>query len=423
MANFEALIRGALSSQDAGNAQVRAKVYQSSRNALHRMITENRSFTVEAAIAQQQDLENAISKIEAEFHAPPPTPIRPEPEISEEPLFVEEPLAIQQPQPATPPPAQPVQTAQAAPMPEPASMPEQAIEPPVQDDDPLAELKAILADGEEPLAPPVQTQENFEPVIAPQAVDAHTEPELVPPPVPEHVDTYDGADPLEEYYTEERQPPLGFAKRRKTQRRFTGLVIFLLIVALLAYLAYVIFTSFMESGLIGDNDNQNILSRQEDRADFITVLEASDPSSLIVANRGSAEIVNQQNSQMIRIFSTRSQQTRDQSAEPILLRFPPGVVEQISNKQITVEIFAKSGTSSPAQFTVECRFEGVGDCGRKRFRIGLQPEVSVFAANIGNITNPNQGMYLAINTDTTSSAAITGKGDVIDIAYVRIRAN
>jgi len=422
VANFEALIRGALSSQDAGNAQIRTKIYQSSRNALHRMITENRSFTVEAAILQQQDLENAISKIEAEYNAPVPRPAEPQPEIVQEPLVVEEPIA------AVPEPVLETAAVEQHPIPEeptsaPANTPEQSVQLPVQDDDPLAELKAILADGEEPIAPVIQQQDNVESSIEPQPIDAPVKQELVSPHVGQQVESYDGADPLEEYYADEPKPPLGFAKRRKSQRRFTGLLIFLLIIALLAYLAYVTFTSFIESGFIGNNENQNILSRQDDRADFITVLEASDPSSLIVANRGSAEIINQQNSQMIRIFSTRSEEAREQSAEPILLRFPPGVVEEIANKQITVEIFAKSGTSSPAQFTVECRFEGAGDCGRKRFRIGLQPEASVFAANIGNVTNANQGMYLAFNTDTTSSAAVTGKGDVIDIAYVRVRAN
>jgi len=377
VANFEALIRGALSSQDVSDAQVRAKVYQSSRNALHRLITENRSFTVEAAIQQQQDLENSIAKIEKEYSAPPePHPI---------------PAPVQEP---------------------------------VNNADPLAELQAILDDGTSSPAKAASVEHpHVEPVVTGHPYQPDNQ-QAVDPAMDAYVENQPQVDPLEDYYMEERKPPLGFAKRRKSQKRFTGLIIFLLIIALLAYLGYLVFISFVESGLLGNNNqNQNILSRQDDREDFITVLEASDPSALIVANRGSAEIINQQNTQMIRLHSSRSSQARNETAEPILLRLPPGVVEQISNKQITVEIFAKSGTSSPAQFTVECRFEGVAGCGRKRFRIGLQPEASVFAANVGNITNPDQGLYLAINTDITSGAEVTGKGDVIDIAYVRIRVN
>lgn len=402
MANFEALIRGALASQDASNAQVRAKVYQSSRNALHRLITENRSFTVETAIEQQQELENSIAKIEKELSAQPaPKPV---------------PLPQEIVAPAVPEKAQ--------------VQPEAA---PVKKDDPLAELQAILDDGPRSApaqsaqpgvsAPPVSDQTPAEPIPAADPYQTIGQPAVEPVMEP-HVGNEQNADPLEDYYMEERQLPVGFSNRRKSQKRFTGLIIFLLIIALLAYIGYLLVTSFVESGLLGNNNqNQNILSRQDNSEDFITVLEASNPSSLIVANRGSAEIINQQNTQMIRIHSTRSAQARNETAEPILLRLPPGVVEQISNKQITVEIFAKSGNSSPAQFTVECQFADAGSCGRKRFRIGLQPEASVFAANVGNITNPDQGLYFAINTDITSGAEVTGKGDVIDIAYVRIRVN
>lgn len=434
MANFEALIRGALSSQDAGDAQIRAKIYQSSRNALHRMITENRSFTVEAAIAQQQNLEAAITKIETEFNLAPtehalpqasePTePATPEPQPVPQPVQQQQP--IPQPQPAATPPqhAEPIQ-------PQPAAQ-ATPVEPAKQSpaDDLLTELQEIIGDGIQPSQNSDVGAGHQEPHIS---VDtAYAEPQEAPQlmhvdPVAEpDIDMYHGDQYQDEYYPEERKLPQGFAERRKSQKRFIGLAIFILILLLLGFLGYRIYHSVLDSGLLGSRDaqNQNILSRQNNREDFITILEASDPSSLIVANRGSAEIITQQNSQMIRLFSTRLAENRQQSAAPILLRLPPGVVEQISNKSITVEIFAKSGTSNPAQFRVECKFEGVGECTPKRFRIGLQPEASVFAANIGNVTNADQGMYLAINTDTTSSASITGKGDVIDIAYVRIKAN
>lgn len=429
MANFEALIRGALTSQDASDAQIRAKIYQSSRNALHRMITENRSFTVEAAIAQQQDLEDAISRIEGEFNLVTPEPIVEESIYAEpSPAVVEEQPAFT-PEPAVEPEQLPPETqafTQAPEEPAPAfEQPQKISEEPVQADDPLAELQAILGDD---VASPQVSNEVITPEPAPEY---HNEPYVeqhmpaADPVMEAEADTYPQSDPLEDYYTEERKPPLGFAKRRKSQKRFMGLVIFLLIILFVAYLAYAVFSSFRESGFIGgsSNQNQNILSRQNNREDFITVLEASDTSSLIVANRGSAEIITQQNSQMIRLSSMRSEQDREQSAEPILLRLPPGVVEQISNKSITVEIFAKSGTSSPAQYRVSCQFEGFGECTPKRFRIGLQPEASVFGATIGNVVDPDQAMYFAINTDTTNTATVTGKGDVIDIAYVRIKVN
>ena len=98
-------------------------------------------------------------------------------------------------------------------------------------------------------------------------------------------------------------------------------------------------------------------------------------------------------------------------------------MEQISGKNVTFEIYAKSGSSSPAQFTVRCQFGELGSCGRKRFRVGLQPEASIFAFDIGNVINSNQNAYIAISTDITEEASVTGKGDPIDIVYARLRAN
>ena len=90
---------------------------------------------------------------------------------------------------------------------------------------------------------------------------------------------------------------------------------------------------------------------------------------------------------------------------------------------MTIELFAKSGGDGPAQFTVQCDFGDAGNCGRKRFRVGLQPEASVFAFEFGQISNLDQDMFIAINTDTTVNAAITGDGDVLDLIYARLRVN
>ena len=57
------------------------------------------------------------------------------------------------------------------------------------------------------------------------------------------------------------------------------------------------------------------------------------------------------------------------------------------------------------------------------FLLGLQPEASVFAIRKDAISDPPGDLYLAINTDITNNAAITGEGDVLDIAYIRIRSN
>ena len=101
MANFEALIRGALAAKGAGTPEERALVYQSSRNALARLIEGNRAITVESAVVQRKTLEEAILSIEAEFTTPPPLPeeskVTPTPQLVEE--YTPSPVAEEVPAP------------------------------------------------------------------------------------------------------------------------------------------------------------------------------------------------------------------------------------------------------------------------------------------------------------------------------------
>ena len=70
LADFEGLIRQALARQDASDPVVRQKVYQSSRNALAKMIAAAGASEPAAINEQRNALENSINRIEAGF-APP----------------------------------------------------------------------------------------------------------------------------------------------------------------------------------------------------------------------------------------------------------------------------------------------------------------------------------------------------------------
>ncbi len=395
MANFEGLIRGALAAKDATSPEVRNAVYDSSRNALKRLIESNRGLTVEAAVTEQRALESAIERIENEFANPQPAP-----------------------QPAPP-----------------------------KREDPLHELKQILLEDSDEFRNaqerqhPVQEEPRIEaPPTAALESSAVQEPVSVEQSAPEET----GAEPVmaetradnppdagvggeAEVYVEPENLPLEFAKRRKSQKIFAWLLASLVVVALLVWLAYYVFVGIMEGTLFGLNDkplqNPNSPTSETQSAGYITILEPGDLSSLVTANRGEAQIVNELNLEMIRLVSVRSAANRSEPADPILIRLKPGVLEAISGKTVTFEIYGKSGISKPAQFTVKCQFGDLGSCGRKRFRVGLQPEASIFAFEIGEVANSNQSAFIAISTDITEVAAITGKGDPIDIAYARLRAN
>lgn len=156
-------------------------------------------------------------------------------------------------------------------------------------------------------------------------------------------------------------------------------------------------------------------------ADFITVLSPTDTSALQTDGRGTAEIINQANNDMIRLVSVRAQGKADTPAEPILLEIAAGTLSQVAGKKMTVEIQAKSGSSSPATFAIGCDFDGQDACGRKRFRVGLQPEAIVFTVSFPQTLAQGGKAYLTLNTDVTSTATQSLEGDPVDIGYARLR--
>lgn len=439
LANFERLIRGALASQDASSAQVRQVIYQSSRNALQKIIDNNRSLTVEAVMEQKRKLEKSIDEIEAEYNPQAPAAVVEKPAETEPQVFEEPAVVNNQPDEFIAPPSV-----------EEPSIP-QAVAPSTvqaaeQNPDPLYEIQQILESTTPNAAQPQVVEEpniTPEPVARVQPEVQAAQPATPVPPQPEPVrvaepqiqqdeidlqlqDSARGEQqPPEAYYHEEEAMPLGFSKRRKKQKRVIWTIIILLILGLLAWIGYIVFNNMINGTLLGNNDNgpklnPNSVSRQADSENYITVINANDLSSLNTAGSGKAQIVNQLNSNMIRVHSFRDALNRVEPASPMLIRLQPGVLKQISGKRVTVEIFAKSGGSDSAHFAVGCEFGSLKECGRKRFLAGSQPNASVFAFAMDEVTDINEDMFLTLSTDTTSEAAVTGKGDVLDIVYIRL---
>ncbi len=417
MANFEALIRGALSAKGATTPEDRALVYQSSRNALTRLIEGNRSITVESAMTERKTLEEAIAQIEAEFQ-PIPDPARTHAQSAPDQLT----------EPEGHPDLQLADIPEEAPPAEP--QPEEFVQQPVRAEDPFLELQQVLGVTQEPV-------QALETAVAPNQPTG-SEGEIVSAPVQNHipVDQSNAPSLPAEALADENQEdmavfadeptviPSGFARRRKKQRNWFWFFVFLFIIALLAWLGYRTFLGIMDGSLLGlDTDAGPNVEQRDDQSSYFNIVEPGDLTALVVSDRGRVEIVNEQGLEMIRILSVRNQADRAEAAKPILLRLKPGVIEQIRGKRVTAEIFARSGKSTPAQFAIECQFGAQIGCGRKRFRVGVQPEASIFAFTMEQNRDINSDAFIAISTDITDNASITGEGDILDIVYVRLRTS
>ncbi|PCI05900.1 MAG: hypothetical protein COB78_04815 [Hyphomicrobiales bacterium] len=369
MANFDELIRQALFKQDSSNPAIREQIYQSSRAALLRMIERKGDVSPAVAERQQGILEQSILKIENEFLAPP---------SSASPVQAEYLVASS---PPAPPPVVPVENV-------------------VRQEVPLVSPEPVISTDRE---------------VAPQPVAA-------PEPVSQYAD--------EEFEVSDHEPDL--TSRYKTRRRvikFVGFIGLLAVVALVAYVSYLLVLALIDKNT-GDQPQNREVNRvsalnpvdgeNPNPSQYITLLEPNDPSTIVTDGAGQARIVNDVEATVLRIVSLRANFDKSQPAKPILLEILPGILSQIRGKKITVEILAKSGSSGPATFSVECMFGEIGSCGRKRFRVGLQPEAVVFSIDVKG-ENLGEKAYLAIRTDIASSANLSGRGDVLDIISARLR--
>ncbi len=361
MADFEGLIRQALARQDATDPAVREQIYQASRNAFARMIAGAGPQPPQAIQVQRDALENCIKRIEAGYLPPQ------QPEFAPEPDFVE---------PSVSPPT--------------------------------------------PEHPPV----DFPAEAAPDYEPGHPE-QFADPDFPE-VDDYGPQDENDLFLEETARA--GYSVDGSGLRRPLAIFAFFCLLLITGWLIYTLINTLSPgtSNQASVEDTPPAISQDQIIDDqsstpFITILSPSNTDALETAGRGRAQIVNQSNLELIRLTSVRPSQELAQSAKPILINISPGVMEQIEGRRITVEILAKSGGTGPATFSISCLFNETEACGRKRFRIGLQPEAIVFAMNVPQVNPASADGHFALNTDITGSASITGQGDVVDILYARLR--
>ncbi|MCF6322460.1 MAG: hypothetical protein L3J32_11930 [Rhizobiaceae bacterium] len=376
-ADIESLIRQALARQNGFDPQVRSKIYQSSRNALAKMIAKSGVIPPDVIEARNHLLEETISKIEHEFTD--------EVSVSEVEL---EPQSILEP--SNPAPIEP----------------EQQTAPPIS-----------IADTNAPVAPSVHEPEITTDTRQPEFDDIN--PGNHAPEAVVNIERQPSKlDPGQQYAS----PTPQYARPRPKPIRYIVWIIAITILAIIGWIAYMIATEFLvtpKSKPLSQQTSQNLDG--SDAGTFVTILEPGQPGALITSDNGTAEIINNSTHPAIRIMSVRQTETRVTQAEPLLLELAPGILKDIAGKKVTVEIMAKSGDTTPATFAVTCDFGELGECGRKRFRIGLQPEAVVFSIQISGDYQEGQRAFLAINTDVTSAAALSGNGAKIDILYARIK--
>ncbi len=400
-ADIETLIRQALARQNGFDPMVRAKIYQSSRNALAKMIANSGAVPLEIINSRNRSLEQTISKIEQEFTSEMPKSATGGRQSAGD-------HNLNDP---------------SGPNAVPQSFEPQAFEPQATSQQPFQQ--------QNPIDPSTYSQN--EPDNSSLPYQQYSEP-VVPSPMNQSGQNPDpsfmATPPAGEIYSHDQStidPPYAgqapeYSRPMRKPFRYVIWVIGIIILAIAGWVAYTVTVSYLKNQKSNQTNQQSTPNSDNGVAvDFLTILDPTEPSALITGGNGSAKILTDTSQAAIRIISVRKPDTPEVQAGPMLLKLAPGVLKSIAGKKTTVEILAKSGDSGPATFTIFCDFGELGECGRKRFRIGLQPEAVVFSILISEDVKEDQNAFLAINTDVTSAAALSGRGSQIDIIYARLK--
>ncbi|WFU02342.1 hypothetical protein QA648_00730 [Rhizobium sp. CB3171] len=409
MSGLETAIRSALERSERANPEIRARIYQSARQALEAGLRKQDITDIGIISAQRQRLEATIRAIEGEERARPP-----EPSAAPE---VEAPYV---------PPAPPQQQA-------PRPMQQRQEQEPVMSvrgetrDHPVAGQASVPV---EPAAP----ESDFGDMRAGPA---------------DHL----GAD------SDERQAvaapaatrsmnfkPERAAVRRKPRKFFSRLLVFCILLAFLGVGAWWIKTSgvFMtaaqrdtsvpnppahvDSQDFNGNNNADDTSDDDDNSgppanpglatidpqnsfseEWIEIFKPTDLAKVASGPQAKAENVSENEGPAVRLTSETSGADGNASVE-----VPANVLQQLAGKSSTVALTLQSTSDTPTQITVECDFGSLGSCGRHRFDVTRQKTDALFQVRYDRSLAPTTPGRLIINSD------VDGKARGINIYAIRV---
>lgn len=143
--------------------------------------------------------------------------------------------------------------------------------------------------------------------------------------------------------------------------------------------------------------------------DWIDVFNPAQSASVTAGSRAAADPVSDESGQHLRITSA----TADADGN-VRIEIPVAVLEQISGKTSTIALAVQSATGKPTQFAVECDFASLGECGRHRFTVADEKSDMLFQLTFDRSLVPSSPGHILLNSD------ITGAGQSLNLFAVRI---
>ncbi|MGF6253907.1 biotin transporter BioY [Ensifer sp. LBL] len=409
MSGLETAIRNALERSDRTNAETRARIYQSARQALETGLQKQGIEDGNVVAQQRHRLEAVIHAIETEERAALRTRQPAPPVVSlddaarargaaqprVEPQVRSQPPAQAQPQPQTQTPPQNQPQAPATGRREPgfaADAPRQAAS-----DGGLGGLGGLRADRDGPV---VSTR-----AAAESTADAGEAAGLAP--------TVRGDT----------------RKRRRKRSRFLSftMVVLTLAAAVGAAAWWVQTNDLLKSAAERDTNVANppasVASENFDGAaglqtlgaqqgftgDWVEVFKPTETGAIAPGAQAKIEPVDDEGGRRVLLTS----QVAD-AAGDITIEIPAAVLAELSGKTSTLALTVQAEPGKTTEFAVECNFSSLGECGRYRFTVHDERIDMLFKVTFDRSLAPSSPGQIVINSD------ITGEGNSLNLYAIRV---
>ncbi|MCT7665091.1 biotin transporter BioY [Shinella kummerowiae] len=368
MSGLETAIRNALARSERANAEVRARIYQSARNALEAGLRKQEINDPETIATQRHRLEATIHEIEAEeraqLAAAPAHDVRVEPVIE--------------------------------PRPEPVLSAEREVRPePTLDAEPRIDAHQPAAAGDFGAIRPERADGFAKSTKATASASAAA--------------TSEASD-----FRPER-----VAKARKRRGRvFSFLLVVATLIAAFGALAWWVETSGLLDELRNGRDGSTppatvsgedfsgedpikkaLDTQSRFSSDWRAVFSPADTAKLSAGSAGRFEAVSTNDGPAVRVTSTNAE--RDGS---VLIEVSPDVLGEMGGKTSTVALTLQSVNGKPIQVSVECDFATMGGCGRHRFTVSERTDI-LFQVEFDRSLSPSGAGHLVLNSDMTGGDA------------------
>ena len=376
MSGLETAIRNALARSERANAEVRARIYQSARNALEAGLRKQEVNDPATITAQRHRLEAAIHQIEAEERA--------QLAAAQRTVRVEPAVDVR---------------------PEPVSRTGRDMRAePTLDADPRGDAAGPAAAGDIGAIRP-EREDGFAAGTAPASA----------------AETPGNAGKAADFRPE---------RVTKARKRRGRLVSFLLVVATLIAAFGALAWWVQNSGLLaelqnGDNsapparvsgedfDGEDPLKKALDTqsrfsSDWRQIFSPGNTAALSAGSAGRFESISTSDGPAARLTSTDPD--RDGA---VRIEVSPEILREMGGKTSTIALTVQSAGDKPVQVAVECDFSTMGGCGRHRFTVSERTDI-LFQVEFDRSLSPSAAGHLLLNSD------ITGGNGGVNLFAVRV---